>query len=263
MERRKFIKNTISFSMLLAFHKQALAQFSDSPKEIGIGKGIARFPEISLYTHKLEETYNFYSKDLGLKILKKTNNMFSIEIGESILIFKKAEEGTEPFYHYAINIPSNKYKEAQKWLSKRTTLLQDQDSSGELFYFGFWDAHAMYFKDPSGNIGELIARHTMGNDKEGEFDTSHLLAISEIGTPVEDPAHLASELKTEFGLEKYGSSMFIGDENGLFVAVPIDRPWIPENTQKAAIHPTEISLSDKGKENYNYKDYPYSIRGKK
>lgn len=262
MERRKFIKNTISFSMLLAFHKQALGDFSNSDKELSIGKGIVRFPKVSLYSHKLEECHQYYSKVLGLKILTKTDKEFSIEIGESILVFKEAEKGTEPFYHYAINIPSNKYKEAKKWLSERTELLKDEGSGTDLFYFGFWDAHAMYFKDPSGNIGELIARHTMDNDKEGEFDTSHLLAINEIGTPVHNPSDLASELKAEYGLDEYGDSMFIGDENGLFVAVPIHRPWIPENTQRAAIHPTEIQISDKGKSQFNYKDYPYTIKSK-
>lgn len=261
MERRKFIQNSLSFAALLAFHKEALAQFAPPEKKAGLGK--YRFPEVTLYTSKLEEQHQFYSKVLGFTIIEKTSTQFSMDIGESVMIFKEIKDGSEPFYHYAINIPTNKYKEAQKWLAKRTPLLQGPGNDGDLFYFGFWDAHAMYFKDPAGNIGEFISRHTLENDREGDFDTSHLLGISEIGTPVNNPADLASELKSEFGLEPYVESMFIGDENGMFVAVPTNRPWYPENKQIAKVHPTELVILDKGKENYKYKTYPYTIRQKK
>lgn len=260
MERRKFIQGSLSFAALLAFHKEALSQFSSPQKKLG--SGAYRFPEITLYTSKLEEQHAFYSQIMGLRILKKSATEFSIDIGESVLIFKETKDGSQPFYHYAINIPSNKYKEAKKWLAKRTSLLQDQGGGGDLFYFGFWDAHAMYFKDPAGNIGELIARHTLENDKEGEFDTSHLLGISEIGTPVSNPEDLASELKSEYGLEPYVESMFIGDENGMFVAVPTDRPWYPEYKQNAKVYPTEVVISGKGKPDYQIKDHPYIIRQK-
>ena len=120
----------------------------------------------------------------------------------------------------------------------------------------------MYFKDPSGNIGELIARHTLDNDREGEFGLSDLLYVSEIGTPVQDPDNLAVELKSNYGLGTLGESMFIGDEYGVFVAVPIERNWFPEFTQEAKVYPTEIYLSGVGPKEFKYKDYPYKI-GKK
>ena len=93
--------------------------------------------------------------------------------------------------------------------------------------------------------------------------TEDLLCISEIGTPVESPSDFAAELKSAYGLEAYGEDMFVGDENGLFVIPPIDRPWYPENTQKAKAYRTDITISDKGKGQYEYKNYPYKIKRKK
>lgn len=259
MKRRQFIGGAISFSLLMAFHKeaQALSQLNFEKGE-SVEPKVSRFQRITLYTSKLEAQYDFYSKVLGFPIINKDKKQFSMQLGASVLQFKEVTDGTEPLYHYAINIPSNKYKKAKKWLSDRTSLLLN-GSGGEIFYFDFWDAHAMYYKDPSGNIGELIARHTLDNDSDGEFGVSDLLCVSEIGTPVNDPADFASELKKEYGLEAYGESMFIGDENGMFVVVPITRAWFPEFKVKASIHPTNIYLSDKGKTVYQYKNYPYNM----
>ena len=122
----------------------------------------------------------------------------------------------------------------------------------------------MYLKDPGGNIGELISRHTLDNDSDRPFGVDDLLCVSEIGTPVDDPNDLALELKAAFDLDMYGDdSMFIGDENGLFVAVPIGRFWIPENSQEAKDFPAEIHITKKGPALFKYKDYPYDIVGEK
>ncbi|MFK7774832.1 MAG: ring-cleaving dioxygenase [Saprospiraceae bacterium] len=259
MRRRKFLRNTISFSALIAFHFKAQTLASQTIKN-KVAEN-CRFTELTLYTAELEDQFEFYSKVLELPVISRDQEQFTLKVGESILQFKAVEDDTTPFYHYAINIPSNKYEKAKKWLSEKTPLLLDGNGN-DLLYFGFWDAHAMYFKDPSGNIGELIARHTLDNDRDGEFGISDLLCISEIGTPVEDPDDLAVQLKTAYDLDTLGEAMFIGDENGLFVAVPVDRLWFPEFTQKADIFPTEIYISDKGKKEFQYQDYPYRIKQK-
>ncbi len=242
MKRRKFIGNAISFSLLMVFHREAQALSKlNMEKGEALEPSTSRFKKITLYTSKLNAQYDFYNKILGFRIINKDEKQFSMQLGESVLQFKEVKDGTEPLYHYAINIPSNKYNEAKKWLSDRTTLLLN-GNGGDLFYFDFWDAHAMYFKDPSGNIGELIARHTLNNDSDGEFGVSDLLCVSEIGTPVNNPSDFASELKKEYGLNPYVGSMFIGDENGMFVVVPVNRPWYPEYKVKANIHPTDIYI---------------------
>lgn len=246
--------------MLIAFHReaQAIERLEKSRKQPGARP--CRFPKMTLSTSKLKEQREFYADVLSLPVKDIGKASFSVQIGESTLTFKEVNDGSNPFYHYAINIPSNQHLQAKEWLSKRTPLLKANGSDSDLLYFDFWDAHAMYFKDPAGNIGELIARHTLDNDSEGEFGVSDLLYLSEIGMPVEDPLDLAAELKEAYGLGKLGESMFIGDEYGLFVAVPVDRLWFPEYTQHAKIHPTEVTVTDKGADNFSYKNYPYRIQ---
>jgi catechol 2,3-dioxygenase-like lactoylglutathione lyase family enzyme len=262
MQRRKFIKNTISFSVLIAMHRaaQASGPLSKLGKKASVGK--ARFSEITLDTSMLEEQFEYYANVLEFPVISRDETQFAVQLGESILRFKAVKDGTEPFYHFAINIPSNKHKKAQKWLSSRTPLLMDEETGGGVLYFDFWDAHAMYFKDPAGNIGEFIARHTLDNDREGEFGIEDLLCLSEIGTPVESISDLGSALHENYGLDTYGESMFIGDEHGLFVAAPPGRMWFPENVQRAQIHPVELWLTDKGPEKYQYQDYPYIFNRK-
>jgi len=263
MERRKFLKNAISFSLLIALHKEAQA-YTQATEVVKISESRSgRFSEITLYTSELKEQYIFYSTTLKLPIIDHDSSQFSIKIGDSTLRFKEVNDGSNPLYHYAINIPSNKLDKAKKWLSEKTPLLLDTYSGQDILHFESWDAHAMYFKDPSGNIGELIARHTLNNDREGEFGIADLLCISEIGTPVENPYDFAAELKTAYDLDLYsGSPMFIGDEYGLFVAPPIDRPWLPELTEKASIYPTEIYISDEGSDQFKFQNYPYQIKRK-
>lgn len=258
-----FLNKTLSFSLLLAFHQQAESCAQQTKKMKTPELSNCRFPEITLYTSQIEEQYFYYATTLKLPIINRDKTQFTINIGDSILRFKEIKDGSNPLYHYAINIPSNKLDKAKKWLSEKTPLLLNPESGEDVFHFESWDAHAIYFKDPSGNIGELIARHTLDNDREGEFDTDDLLCISEIGVPVEDPHKLAAALKGAYGLENYaGSAMFIGDENGLFVAPTIDRPWFPERTVKASVYPTDIYISDDGDEQFNFEKYPYQIKRK-
>jgi len=257
MKRRNFVKVTMSFAALMLLHNKAQALDKLTSKVKPIKSGSCRFPEITLYTSKLKEQCDFYTNILKFPIIESNATQFSMRIGDSILRFKEVKNGTEPTYHYAINIPSNKYKKAKEWLQNKTPLLGD-----DIFYFDFWDAHAMYFRDPAGNIGELIARHTLDNDREGEFSVSDLLCVSEIGTPVKNPSDFASELKTAYNLDAFGSSMFIGDENGLFVVVPVNRMWFPDYTLKASVYPTEIYTSDEGKDELKFKNYPYNIKRK-
>ncbi|MGB0424399.1 MAG: hypothetical protein ACPGED_08750 [Flavobacteriales bacterium] len=260
MERRKFIQNAISFTALITIHQQAqaLAALSMATNKLKA----CRFKEITLFTSELDEQFEFYSGVLGFLVIEKLKDQFSMQIGESVLHFKRAKVGTTPFYHYAINIPSNKYKLAKQWLAERTELLKVGGTDIDLLYFDFWDAHAMYFRDPSGNIGELISRHTLDNDTQGEFGIDDLLCVSEIGTPVDDIYDLGQSLKEAYGLDIYGESMFIGDELGMYVAVPVGRSWYPENVQRAEVHPTEIITNDEGIDNYQYKNYPYHIKRK-
>ncbi|NKB70723.1 MAG: hypothetical protein GKR89_26945 [Candidatus Latescibacteria bacterium] len=206
-----------------------------------------RFRRIRLLTKNLEQMHTFYAETLELPIrVDNKKKKLTVIVGESELEF--VEESTESrCYHFAINIPNNMFAEAKRWLALRTKLLLDSEVGTDQRFFANWNAHAVYFSDPDGNIGELIARHTLPICRAGVFGPDKMLHISEIGLPSPNPDELADQLMKQYDLSMYGDSSFaIGDEYGLFILPEVDRPWIPERRHLAAIYSTAIDLRGQG-----------------
>jgi catechol-2,3-dioxygenase len=95
---------------------------------------------------------SFYIDQLGLT---RIDEQTGVKIGETGLVF--ASGPGEPFYHFALLVPGNRFDEALEWIGERTDLLPDPESGQVVFDFDNWDALACYFHDPVGNIVELIA----------------------------------------------------------------------------------------------------------
>jgi catechol 2,3-dioxygenase-like lactoylglutathione lyase family enzyme len=262
MVRREFLEKGISFASLLLMHKQAQSTaWSPKPDKVS-EEGKSRFSNIELYTSKLEEQQSFYSDILNFPIIRSHSNSFTVKTGASRLTFNRSLDDSHPVYHYAVNIPTNKFIQGKEWLMAKTKLLIDSQHGRDELFFESWNAHAVYFKDPAGNIGELIARHTLNNKREGTFTVDDLLNISEIGIPADDPQHVGARLSSAFGLRQYlNSTMFIGDEQGLFVIPPIGRPWIPERIERATAFPVNIKISDKQLTKFNLTNHPYEVTG--
>ena len=103
-----------------------------------------------------------------------------------------------------------------------------------MFDFTNWDAKAVYFHDPAGNIVELIAHRGVGEaGATGAFAPSELLGVSEIGL-VCDPPSLAAALERELGLEVWdgtvegeGRLAFVGAKARTLILCRAGRPWLP------------------------------------
>lgn len=186
-----------------------------------------RIKEIRLETHVLEELKNFYTETLKLSLANETRKSFTVRAGYSAIKFTRVQTSDQPLYHFAFNIPENQLPEAKQWLSSRIPLIEKDGQ--DQFRFDEWNAEAIYFRDPAGNILELIARHNLKNRSDREFSGASLLGVSEIGVPVEDvylfSRHIQQELNIELwrGDEKQFAA--VGDEEGLFIIVPIGRKW--------------------------------------
>jgi len=185
--------------------------------------------ELEIFTPNLDAQTQFYAQTLELDIIQKTSDSVSFQIGNSIL--KLTYRTAFLPYHYAINIPANQEKEALEWLKKRVKIIKDDQS--EIQYFDFWNAHAIYFYDADGNIGELIARKTLDNASNLPFNKNSLLGISEIGIPTTDIARDYKILQDATGIPIYSGSLerfcAIGDANGLFIAINknLKKEWFP------------------------------------
>lgn len=225
-----------------------------------------RLAQVKLQTHKMDELRRFYGKTLGLPSAVSANGPDSlwIKTGPSELEFKQAAPSTEPFYHFAWNIPENQFKEAKEWLSKRTPLLKDSTTGKDEVHFASWNAHAVYFRDPAGNIGEFIARHTLKNGTTKAFSEQSLLCVSEIGLVTNDVKTISNDLSKKLDWAKTSGEMsFVGDEMGYLIVAPIGRPWLPDRNQKALVAPVEVSIAQSLNNPIRWPDQPFIINGSK
>jgi catechol-2,3-dioxygenase len=119
--------------------------------------------------------------------------------------------------HFAINVPPQRFEEAVEWVRERADLVEDDVP------FEAWRARSAYFFDPGGNIVELIAR-------ERAPGKELFLEISEVGLPVTDVGAAVEWLESELGLPYFSGNRrdfaAVGDDRGLFIVVPVGRPWL-------------------------------------
>lgn len=221
-----------------------------------------RIRAIRLKTHLLPEVRAFYHEKFGFPILEESRDSVAFAAGATRLQFDAVRDGSRPFYHFAFNIPENKLEKARPWLAERVPILRHARTGAEVIHFEAWDAHSLFFNDPAGNLGELIARHTLPNAAPGEFALSDILYASEIGmVPPDQPAFFA-ELRDRLQIPVYlNSSSFLGDEYGILIAIPKSVRWIPAYTQSGEMFPTHVTVAGHGQRHLRFGDLPFEIVG--
>ncbi|MGZ8552235.1 MAG: VOC family protein [Chitinophagaceae bacterium] len=187
--------------------------------------------EIQLLSTDIPRTKKFYNEILGMEILYADDSSVKFSAGLSTLVFKKASKN-DPFYHFAFNIPANKFEEAHEWASEKVQLLPIASTS-TVADFKNWNAKAFYFYDNNHNIVELIARFGLENNSDRPFDGSSIYSISEMGIVVNNAkdysrmmleAHSLSFFSRQPPMDDFAA---IGDDNGLFIVVNDKRNWYP------------------------------------
>jgi catechol-2,3-dioxygenase len=211
--------------------------------------------EVRLRTVPLEAQREFYAERLGLPLEDNGADAFTVRAGSSLLRFERAEEG-EPTYHFAFNVPANRFAESKAWIAERAELVTHEGD--DEFDFSSWNAHAVYFFDPAGNIVELISRHGLSN----AADAPALLEISEMGMPTSDVPALVEAIESGLGLELYdgGGDTFaaLGDERGLLIVVRSGRTWFPE-AGEGRPWPLELTLTAPLQADLLPPDLPYVV----
>ncbi len=211
-----------------------------------------KLKELVLQTAVFDLQYKFYSEVLELPVEKINADRFVIHAGTTEMFFVKALAGTNPVYHFAFNIPSNKPEEARAWLQKRVDLLWLEDYRSDVADFTNWHARAVYFLDPAGNILEFIARFDLDDPAGAPFSSIHIRNLSEIGL-VFSGNNFDDEVNTI--MNRYGLGYFskqppmpqfraIGNDEGLFVIVPEGRVWFSTKDTKAQVFPLEILFEE-------------------
>ncbi|WP_100372347.1 VOC family protein [Bacillus sp. FJAT-45037] len=209
---------------------------------------------LTLQTHKREELKDFYLNKLSLTLVDENSKGFSVQAGSTLLTFNEVNDGREPFYHFAFNIPENRMNEAKKWIKHRVKL-NTHNEDDEVF-FKSWNAHAIYFEDPAGNILEFIVRHNLHNKTEHHFSSRDIINVSEIGIVVKEVIPFARELN-EIGVQNWKEDSTeltpVGDEHGLFIICREQRQWF-FSTKKAQFFPVELRIEELGEITIEEKD---------
>jgi D-alanyl-D-alanine carboxypeptidase len=179
----------------------------------------------------------FYSDRLGIPPV----------VGETTLEFVPGNG--EPFYHFALLVPGDRFEAALAWTRERVELLPDQESGDPVFDFRNWDAQACYFHDPAGSIVELIAHRGVGESgAEGAFAGDEILGLSELGL-VGNTRSMAGTLRVALELDLWDGSLeeghlaFLGERARTIILGPPKRGWLPTR-RPADRHPVEAVLSD-------------------
>ena len=227
-----------------------------------------RIEELKLQNGDLARQGEFYASLLGLAVLAEGHEALVLEAGSSKLIFTRAAHDWSGQYHFAFNIPENRFSEAKEWASQRVPLIKSSSGQDE-FNFEHWNAHALYFYDPAGNIVEFIARHDLSEQADMRpFSAQRILSVSEIGLATEDVPSTVQLLADRMSVNIYdgaGSDAFtaVGDVYGLFIVVKEGRVWFPDTGKQAELLPVNATVQASNGDRYSLTGPPYqvSLRG--
>lgn len=189
-----------------------------------------RLHTLTLHTAHFSSLVSFYRDTLGLPLSSAETGEARFQIGRSGLIFKE-DTAFRGFYHFAFSIPCNQAREAKTWLENRGLALLRDPKGSTLVDFPNWNAEAVYFIDPAGNIVECIARRDLRNESAEPFGPASLLDISEIGIVTSDVLAWSARAASEYGVFPFDKSVpgpdfsALGTDAGLFIVVPERRTW--------------------------------------
>jgi catechol 2,3-dioxygenase-like lactoylglutathione lyase family enzyme len=219
------------------------------------------FQKVELLSVNLQAQKDFYTNTLGLATEATVAGLL-VQTGTTEILFRPAPSNFDGAYHFAFNIPENQYQNAKQWISARVPLLKDK-SGKEDFGSESWNSESLYFLDAAGNILEFIARHNLNNAVNGEFNSSQILNVSEIGLPSENVIAFANEICKRLGVSVFKqepNETFtpIGDDNGLFILPVQNRIWMPDSGVPAKLLPVQVSGTANG-ERWEVRGVPYEI----
>ena len=225
-----------------------------------------RFSEVRLDAPAtlLAQLARFYADGLGVPGVEHRASEVVVPIGETRLAFAASDD--EPFYHFALLAPGDRFAAAHAWAREVVDVLPNAGSSENVFDFGFWSAQAFYFHDPAGNIVEVIAHRSLEESgRTGPFAVEELLGLSELGV-VGETATAARALERGLGLSVWDGTVsepdelaFVGEKGRTLILSPADRPWLPTG-RPAEMHPVEVVVGEAAGE-ANLPELGFRIRG--
>jgi catechol 2,3-dioxygenase-like lactoylglutathione lyase family enzyme len=207
-----------------------------------------RFLSVTLHAPagRLLELAGFYGR-LGLEVQSDGERAISFRAGETELELVSSDG--EPFYHFALLVPGNRFEAAYAAAGSVAELLPERETGDTVFDSDNWGSLACYFHDPAGNIVELIAhRGLLETAVDGEFGAAELIGLSELGLVGDRPV-MAAGLAGVLGLELWDGTLaeptrlaFVGERARTLILAPPGRGWVPTG-RAAEAHPVDAVLA--------------------
>ena len=200
-----------------------------------------RIKHLTIDCANLQEQKYFYTRKFEFEVLDESEEHLTLKMGSTHLTFRE-NRLNKAYYHFALDIPYDSVNKAAKWLDKRVEIIETED--GPIKDFSSWEALAVYFLDPAGNIVEFIGRKRIKSEARTVFNEKDVINISEVGLPVNNVIETFNLIHQETGIEKFDckSSTFCacGDDHGLFIIVDKnEKMWYPTD-EAAKVFPLEV-----------------------
>jgi catechol-2,3-dioxygenase len=200
----------------------------------------------------LKEMKEFFLEILEMEIIREDDHCFTIQAGKTKITFTQAND--IPFYHFAFRAGLEFYEFMYNKLNKLNLLLPNEEGEKSTY----WGGKQLYFKDPDGNILEIIERENPNSEKlQGWYD------VCEMGLPTGDVQELSEFLQMIPNENKSTSETFrfYGDKRGNFILVKKVRHCYPTE-QPAEIHPLSIEVEGDYYQLLQHSHLPYAFEVK-
>jgi catechol 2,3-dioxygenase-like lactoylglutathione lyase family enzyme len=228
-----------------------------------------RIHELTIATANRAGESKFWGETLGLRVRDGGDGALEVVLQASTLRFEQASPGTDPHYHFAINIPRGSIEAAAAWMEERHELLafhgDPDEEEGATIAHTDRGASAVYFFDAAGNIAELIANDRLDNNSGTPFGPDSFLEIAEIGIATTDTeatgAAIQDALSAEilWGGREGWALTAIGDDHGVVIVAPTGRGWIPVGLPARPLPTTIVAAATRSRE-LTLCEGPYRIR---
>jgi catechol-2,3-dioxygenase len=204
---------------------------------------------LELHCESITSTLDFYKNIIGLPVLYHTEEKVVFAAGSTKLVFHKSFD-EKPVYHFAFNIPGNKFEEAFFWASSKFTLFNITPQTTIANFTG-WNAKSLYFLDNNQNIIEFIARYDLRASSDKPFSGKSILSVSEIGLVVENVGAFCETLIRDFSLDYFAKQTPqadfapLGNDEGLLIVVGNKRKWYPTDIRSSRFY-TKVEFEQNG-----------------